>query len=285
NVSGAMEMDDTRPPAVAEGFYPSNPEARRQLVAELKSNVPKGIKPKRALALMTPHAGLRYSGQIAMNVWSSVVIPSKMIVIGPKHTGYGRDWAISPSKDWELPGGEKWKTDTELAQKIASGVEGMELDLAAHAREHGIEIQLPILEALTDADSRPTMVPIVMKGASLDEIMRAAEQLANVIRDLREQPLLVISSDMNHYAPEPENRRKDRLAIDAMLTGDPKKLVDVCQSESISMCGLVPAALIMQTLINLGQPFKVEEIGYDNSGSRSNPERVVGYAGVVFRKA
>jgi AmmeMemoRadiSam system protein B len=88
---------------------------------------------------------------------------------------------------------------------------------------------------------------------------------------------------MNHYAPEAENRRKDRMALDAMLSGDPKKLVDTCQDNAISMCGLIPAAIVMQTLIQLGKPFKIEEIGYDTSGRQGNQERVVGYAGVVFR--
>lgn len=283
NVSFALDLDDTRPPAVAEGFYPSNPESRQKLVAELKSAVPSDIKAKPALALMTPHAGLRYSGQIAMNVWSAVNLPRRMIIIGPKHTSFGRDWAVSPSKDWELPGGGKWPVDTVLAKKIVQGVEGMELDLGAHAREHGVEVQLPILEAITTPDQRPEIVPIAMKSASLVDIMRAAEQLANVLKELEELPLLVISSDMNHYAPEAENRRKDRLAIDAMLTGDPSTLVETCQRNAISMCGLVPAALIMQTLIQLGKKFSIEEVGYENSGKRGNPERVVGYAGVVFR--
>jgi AmmeMemoRadiSam system protein B len=49
------------------------------------------------------------------------------------------------------------------------------------------------------------------------------------------------------------------------------------------MCGLIPAAVIMQTLINLGEKFQVEEIVYNNSSHRGNKDRVVGYAGVVFR--
>jgi AmmeMemoRadiSam system radical SAM enzyme/AmmeMemoRadiSam system protein B/AmmeMemoRadiSam system protein A len=285
NASAALDLDDVRPPAVAEGFYPSNPESRRQLVAELKSNVPSVIKPKPALAIMTPHAGLRYSGQVAMNVWSSVQLPAKLLLIGPKHTAFGRDWAVSPSQAWELPGGEKWCIDLELAKRIVNRVDGMELDLAAHAREHGVEIQLPILEALSPKEARPSMVAIAMKNASLDEIMRAAEQLADALRESVDRPLLVISSDLNHYAPEAENRRKDRLAIDAILTGDPKRLIETCQQNTISMCGLVPAALIMQTLINLEEPFTVEEISYENSGKRADPQRVVGYAGIVFRPA
>ena len=283
NSSFPMSEDDVRPPAVAEGFYPVKVESRRALVAELKGNTPADIKPKPALALMTPHAGLRYSGQVAMNAWSSVELPSTLLIIGPKHTTFGRDWSVSPSQAWELPGGDRWETDKELAQKIVDTVEGMEFDLAAHAREHGVEIQLPILESLTPADARPKLVAIAIKNASIEEIMQAAEQLANVLRELPDRPLLVISSDMNHYEPEAENRRRDRLALDAMLTGDPTHLIETCRENSISMCGLVPAAIVMQTLINLGETFKVEEICYDNSASRGNPNRVVGYAGVVFR--
>ena len=284
NATVAFTEDDVRPPAVAEGFYPSNPDARRKLVAELKANVPADVSPTPALAIMTPHAGLRYSGQVAMDVWSRVRLPSTLLIVGPKHTSLGCDWAISPSKAWELPGGDRWHTDKELMQRLADRVEGLELDFAAHSREHGVEIQLPILEALSTLENRPKLVALALKSASLEEIMLASEQLADALRDLPERPLLAISSDMNHYAPEAENRRRDRLAIDAMLTGDPKKLIEVCGENRISMCGLVPAAIIMQTLINLGESFSVEEISYDNSASKGgDPNRVVGYAGVVFR--
>lgn len=284
NATLPLADDEVRPPAVAQAFYPAEPEARRKCVAEFKAKVPSEVRAKPALAIMTPHAGLRFSGQVAMDVWSQVQLPSSVLIIGPKHTQYGCDWAVSPSQAWELPGGERWQTDMVLMHKIASGVEGMELDLAAHAREHSVELQLPILEALTSADARPKIVAVAVKSASLEEIIRSAEQLADVLRELPERPLLVISSDMNHFANEAENRRRDRLAIDAMLTGNPLKLIEVCAENSISMCGLVSAAIVMQTLIELGEEFVVEEISYDTSASSSgNSDRVVGYAGVVFR--
>jgi len=283
NRTKAVSDDVVRQSAVAEGFYPSNPDERRQLVAEFKGQVPVEIQPKPALALMTPHAGLRFSGQVAMNAWSSVHIPATVLIIGPKHTAIGREWAVSPSQAWELPGGERWEIDQELADKIASEVEGMELDFAAHAREHGAEMQLPILEGCTHFETRPKIVAIAMNGASQEEIDRCAEQLANVLRSMPVRPLLVISSDLNHYLPEAENRRRDRIAIEAMMTGDPGKLIESCQAHEVTMCGLVPAAIVMQTLINLGEKFQAEEIVYDNSAHQGNKDRVVGYAGVAFR--
>jgi len=284
NATVPYNVEEVRAPAIAEGFYPADPEARQALVAKLKENVSTDIEPVAALAIMTPHAGLRYSGQVAMDVWSRVQLPSTLLVIGPKHTALGSDWAVSPAQAWELPGGERFQVDLELMKKLADEVEGFELDFVAHSREHGTEIQLPIIEALSSPEARPKLVAVTLKSASLEEIMLASEQLADVLRDLPERPLLVISSDMNHYAPEAENRRRDRLALDAMLTGDPKHLIQVCRENFISMCGLVPAAIVMQTLINLGESFSVEEVSYDNSASNGgDPNRVVGYAGVVFK--
>nr|MCU0721481.1 AmmeMemoRadiSam system protein B [Pirellula sp.] len=159
----------------------------------------------------------------------------------------------------------------------------MQLDSSAHATEHGIEVQLPILEGLTTAEDRPQLTAVVVRGATWEEIERASSQLAIVLAEQKTMPLLVISSDMNHYESEQENRRRDELAIEAMLSGDPKHLVEVCQKNAISMCGLVPAAIVMQTLISMGKKFRVERVSYENSAGRGGDKnRVVGYAGMMI---
>jgi AmmeMemoRadiSam system protein B len=132
-------------------------------------------------------------------------------------------------------------------------------------------------------EERPDLTAVVVRGATWDEIERASNQLAKVLQEQEKMPLLIISSDMNHYEAEAENRRRDELAIEAMLTGDPKHLAEVCQKNSISMCGLVPAAIVMQTLIFLGKNFRVELVSYENSAMRGgDKERVVGYAGMLI---
>jgi hypothetical protein len=132
-------------------------------------------------------------------------------------------------------------------------------------------------------EERSDLTAVVVRGATWDEIERASNQLAKVLQEQEKMPLLIISSDMNHYEAEAENRRRDELAIEAMLTGDPKHLAEVCQKNSISMCGLVPAAIVMQALIFLGKKFRVELVSYENSAMRGgDKERVVGYAGMLI---
>ncbi|RMF41499.1 MAG: AmmeMemoRadiSam system protein B, partial [Planctomycetota bacterium] len=237
-----VSRQGVRPPAVAGKFYPAEDAARRELVDRLvKGPAPHQLRP---LAVMVPHAGLKYSGKIAANVWRRIedLDGRTLVIVGPKHTPRGVNWAVCPCTAWSLSQAVTFENDLELAQTFAARVEPLQLDAAAHAEEHGIEVQLPFLERF---GRRCKVVGLALGGGSWPDIRAAAEEFADAIRDLQPRPLLVISSDMNHYAPDEENRRLDRLALDAMATGDPQHLIDVCRQHEISMCGVVPAALIM----------------------------------------
>jgi AmmeMemoRadiSam system protein B len=279
NRIGTDSRDLPRSPALADTFYPADPAARQGLVATFAKSS-KVSPSNNALAIMTPHAGLRYSGQIAMDAWRSASKAETVVIIGPKHTNLGADWAVSPSTAWQLPGGMTFDCDLDLARRIVDHVEGMEFDAAAHLREHNAEVQLPILEELlANSKKKPKLVCIAMASASWSEIEVAARQLADVLRAMDPRPLLVISSDMNHFADDTENRRRDAMALHALEQGDPKELLETCRKHSISMCGVVPAALVMQTLRELHEPYQVEQLSYDTSATASREtHRVVGYA-------
>lgn len=256
-------------------FFPAEDAARRAMVDELL-RAPARAKQK-ALAVMVPHAGLKFSGAVAADAWRSVEIPKTVVIISPKHTQAGVNWAVCPFERWTLSSSVTFAGDPEVAQTLVSNMPGVQFDVSAHEQEHGIEIQLPILERVAP-DVR--VVGMAVHGGTWPEIDKAAEGLAAALRSLPEMPLLVISSDMNHFADDAENRRLDRLALDALKTGDPQKLLDTCREHQISMCGVIPAALVMAALHKLGHTFRVEELNYetsaDHGGERS---RVVGYAG------
>ena len=73
------------------------------------------------------------------------------------------------------------------------------------------------------------------------------------------------------------------MALDALATGDGETLLRVCRDESISMCGQVPAALVLMTMREFGMHLHAEEVAYSTSAdSGGDPARVVGYAGVLW---
>ncbi len=279
-VPTAVNTRGTRPPAVAGKFYPAEDAARRAVIDKLfAEDAPRKCRP---LAIMVPHAGLKYSGGVASQVWRSVedLDDRTLVVVSPKHTGAGVNWSVCPFERWQLSGKVGFDSDVQLVEQMAQQIEPLQLDAIAHQQEHGIEVQLPILERLAP---QAKVVGLALHGGSWEDIQAAAGQFAQLLRTLEKPPLLVISSDMNHYASDRENRRRDRLALDALATCDPQQLIDVCSENQISMCGLIPAAFVMETLRQMGRTFKVIEVDYATSAEVSGDKsQVVGYAGVLF---
>jgi AmmeMemoRadiSam system radical SAM enzyme/AmmeMemoRadiSam system protein B/AmmeMemoRadiSam system protein A len=267
-----------RPSAVAGTFYPGSADQLATMVDDLTTN---GGLPQDAWnAALIPHAGLIYSGRIAAKVLQRIRFPDSTIILCPKHTRHGATYAIAPHESWAIPGATL-PSDVRLAQLLADKVAGWQLDATAHRSEHAIEVELPLLARLAP-DTR--IVGVAIGPADWDHCRQFAADLAAALRSLDTRPLLLISSDMNHFATDQENRRLDRLAIDALARMDAAALYETVRRESISMCGVLPAVIVLDTLRQLGQLNTCEEVAYGTSADvTDDTSRVVGYAGMLFR--
>jgi len=267
--------DSERPAAVAGRFYPADVAAMNQMLDDMLAGAG-NTEARPCRAAMVPHAGWQFSGRLAASVLRQIQIPGRVIIIGPKHTSTGTDWAVAPHHVWNLPG-VNVASDYELAMKLAERIDGLEPDAAAHRAEHGIEVELPILARLAP---EAKVVGIAMGGASLERCGKFATQLADVIREMDTPPLLLISSDMNHFATDAETRRLDRMALEAFDRLDEDELFQVCRRNHISMCGMLPAVVVLKTLKLLGGDLRVTDAGYSTSADiTGDTSRVVGYAG------
>jgi len=76
----------------------------------------------------------------------------------------------------------------------------------------------------------------------------------------------------------------DRMALDALESLDPARLHDTVLENRITMCGVLPAVLVMETLRRLDSLGQCEPVGYATSAEASGDRsHVVGYAAVLFR--
>ena len=266
-----------RPPAVAGTFYPADADELSAMLDRCLEN--RMQRPKAWPAVMVPHAGLRFSGHIAGNVFGRVKIPETVIVIGPKHTRLGVEWAVAPNETWSLPGATL-ASDPELARQLAAGIPGLQLDAMAHQQEHGVEVELPFLARLAP---QTRVVGIAIGAGDLGRCQQFAAGLAQVLDGMKSPPLLVISSDMNHFANDDETRKLDRMAIDALGRLNPEDVLQTVRKHNISMCGVLPAVIVLETLQKMGRLQKSEEVAYGTSGDVSEDKsRVVGYSGMLF---
>ena len=150
----------------------------------------------------------------------------------------------------------------------------------AHRQEHAIEVQLPLLARLAP---QLRVVGITVGDSSLPELLRFGVALSVVLRDMPKRPLLIVSSDMNHFADDATTRRLDRLALDAIATRDPEYVYETVRQNRISMCGMAPCVVAMEALRWLGCLNRCESVGCATSADAGGPtDRVVGYAGLLF---
>ncbi|MBP2682552.1 MAG: hypothetical protein H6Q79_591 [Deltaproteobacteria bacterium] len=264
-----------RIPAVAGQFYPGTASGLSRALLTLTREVKDRLQ---AIGVVVPHAGYVYSGAVAGEVFSSIRVPERAVLFCPNHTGAGADAAVMSRGAWRMPWGDV-PIDEELAARLRTACPLLREDASAHAREHSLEVQLPFLHRFR-ADVR--FVPVALGRLSLEECRDLGESVADAIAGDAERPLLVASSDMSHYVPDAVARKKDGMAIDRMLALDPEGLYRTVRTERISMCGVLPAAVVLFAARRLGAT-SARLVKYATSGDVSRDlDQVVGYAGLVF---
>ena len=264
-----------RPPAVAGMFYDAKPD---RLLADVRRHL-EASPAAAALAFgaIVPHAGYVYSGPVAGAVYANLRIPPAAVVLCPNHTGRGEAAALDPSDAWRTPLGDV-PVDRALADRIESLAPSLRLDAEAHRREHSLEVQLPFLQHL-----RPDVrfVPICLGRPDLALCRELGEALASLCEEEDEPPLLLASSDMNHYESREVGRRKDELALARVAQLDAEGLYRTVLTESISMCGFLPATALLFAARASGASGARVVARRDSGDETGDTTSVVGYAGVV----
>jgi AmmeMemoRadiSam system protein B len=263
-----------RQPAVAGQFYAGN---SKQLRSDLADIIPGTSGTRKVTGIIAPHAGYIYSGAIAGAVFASIKIPTTVLILGPNHHGTGAGVALYPDGEWLTPLGTI-HINSRLNSLLKRNVPFVQPDTAAHEFEHSLEVQIPFIQYL-QADA--TVSAICLGHGDYAAVRKIGEGVAAAIRDYDGDVLIVASSDMTHYESADAAKRKDGLALDMIINRDPEGLLQVCRDEQITMCGAVPAAVMLVAAGMLGAT-RAELVAYGTSGDVTGDNRqVVGYAAVA----
>jgi AmmeMemoRadiSam system protein B len=263
-----------RTPAVAGRFYPDDPDELSRLVSQLVGDVRHA---KKQIGIVVPHAGYVYSGGVAGKVFAETVVPRRVIVLAPNHTGRGARMAVWNRGSLAVPGGEL-PVDEALCAALLDADVGFVADREAHRYEHALEVELPFLRA---REKDVMVTPVILGGLDGDECIAVGETLAQVVGETSDHVLVVASSDMSHYLADEVARKVDRRAIEAMLALDARGLYDVVEREAISMCGVLPATAMLSYARARGAE-AASLVAYATSADAfGDKSRVVGYAGIA----
>ena len=199
-----------------------------------------------------------------------------MILIGVNHWARGHRAALSPWASWRTPLGEV-KVDQELNEYLEARVEFLERDPYAHAEEHSIEVQLPFLQRTL---GHFTFAPISLAHISPDDCAELGDAIASVCQ--REEKIVILaSSDLSHYLSPKQTDELDRLAIEQVLAMNPAGLLNVIETENITMCGVIPTAVMLFAAKKLNVK-RATLLKHCHSGDVTPMREVVGYASVAL---
>lgn len=281
----------TRSPAVAGMFYEGD---RNGLIGSIERCFTGTHGPRRlpqvrderlgkVAGLVCPHAGYVYSGSAAAFAYDALAadgLPDVAVILGPNHHGLGAPVAVGSDAEWLTPLGTTL-VDTAAAEAIIEHSECAKADDCAHLREHSIEVQIPFLQYL--GGDKVRIVPIALSYLrDSDAQLVAADLGAAIAKALDGRSAVVIAStDLTHYEQQAIAQERDALVMDRIIALDPAGLLSVVRERSISMCGPVGTAVMLEACKALGAQSARELTYYTSGDIAGDMSQVVGYGAAV----
>jgi MEMO1 family protein len=284
---GCAAEPGVRQPAVAGAFYPSD---AKRLEAAVKGFLADAIPPKgeRPIAIVAPHAGYVYSGQIAADAYRQAMeYPVDVVVIlGTNHTVPQFDGvSVYQGTGYKTPLGVA-KIDQEIAKALAAADSAFAFRPEAHAKEHSEEVQVPFVQVLFP---EARIVTAVIGSSDAGLAARFGKVLARVLG--HRKALIVASSDLSHYPAYADAVETDKATLKAIASLDPAALAASIATQErkarsnlvTCACGEAPILAAMSAARALGARRGIV-VSYANSGDgvAGEPNRVVGYGAVIF---
>src|SRR6267142_1635345 len=169
---------DVRPAAVAGTWYPAAADRLGREVDGYVAGAAIDALPA-PIAIVAPHAGLKYSGPVAAFAYKAVSErPYRAaILVGPSHFVGFQGVSIWPRGAWQTPFGAVPVAE-DLAADVARASREIIEHPAAHGREHSLELQLPFVAHLLPG---VPIVPLVMGRQSRSTAFELGDALATVI--------------------------------------------------------------------------------------------------------
>ncbi len=283
--SGVLAEEGAKPnirqPLLAGSWYPGNPEKLRDVIAAYLANADSPAPGGELKALIVPHAGYVYSGQVAAYAYGLLRNSGfqRVVIIGPSHRVRFRGASVNMQDGYRTPLGTV-PVDHAFARKLLDGSDTMQWEPRAHAGEHSLEIQLPFLQAVL---SEFSIVPIVMGEQDYETCRSVADALGRATGSSG-RTLILASTDLSHFHSYQKARAPDAAFIQYVAAFDPPGLAHAIASGKCEACGAGPTVTVLLAAQMLGAN-RSDILRYANSGDvTGDHRRVVGYLSAALLK-
>ncbi len=282
---GQSQAPVVRPATQANRFYTGDARELSEEVDSFLALHSGDKKYQNVAALIVPHAGYYYSGNVAASAYMAIDAKKqykRIFLLGPSHHEWLDGASVNTEADWYATPLGNVKVDHETAMKLTTtdctDYTDFSYRAEAHDREHCLEVQLPFLQRRFK--EVPPIVPIIISTNDYQKLNRMAEILKPYFTD---ENLFVISSDFSHYPSYKDACEADARTGKAIETGDAEEFIATINANArsgkrnlqTSACG---EFAIITLMLMLDSQYEVKHLMYENSGDISGDySHVVGY--------
>ena len=261
-------------------FYEKNPAILSAQIDRFLKQAKVSPCPGEIQALIIPHAGYVYSGQIAAHGYKLVQGKDyeTVIIIAPSHRFGFQGCSIYPQGGYETPLGVA-EVDSVVASKL-SRVSGFKYVPQAHEAEHSVEVQVPFIQQTLP---QAKIVPVVMGIQQRTTILTLTNALEKVAAE--KKVLVIASTDLSHFEPKERCNEIDSQTIALIESFKINTLISKLERHENIMCGGGPVVAALLYAQKRGEA-KVQVLKYgDSSFGSGDTSRVVGYlAAAIYTK-
>jgi len=270
-----------------DGWYPSKASELAKVVDGYLAKAKKEAVSGKIVALIVPHAGYRFCGQVAAYAYKQIqgMEFDTVVIVGLSHSYGFPGAAIYESGVFRNPLGDV-EVDSVTAKLLMKENSAIKFIPQAHIPEHSIENQIPFLQR---ALSKFKIVPILIVDSSKQNCDMLSSALVKVLKG--KKALLIASSDMSHYPQYDEAVKADKVvmtALETMNTDLMRRRMDEYMRKDISnlrcmLCGEGAVFAVVDAAKGLGAD-SAKVIKHANSGDvpGGNKDEVVGYMAAML---
>jgi AmmeMemoRadiSam system protein B/AmmeMemoRadiSam system protein A len=269
-------------PSVAGAFYPADKETLKKNVEGYLGKPSNQSTQDRLLALISPHAGYIFSGQVAAYGYRQLKGRDidTVILLGPSHYESFKGASVYTEGRFRTPLGDI-RVDSRLARDLINKSAGVDFIPKAYDKEHSLEVQLPFLQSVL-GDFK--IVPVLISMPDNRMFQYLSEKIAEELRRNR-KAIVIASTDLSHYHDYQTAVGMDMKMIDAIQKLSPSEPQRLMAGRQAEMCGGWAVLLVIDAVRKAGANQAVL-YNYANSGDVTNDkQRVVGYASMGIQKS
>ena len=276
----SMNALDLRPSPIAGTWYEGMPKSLATRVDEYLAQAKLPEIKGEIIGVIAPHAGHKYSGQVAAHAFATLrgLSPDLVVILAPFHNFAPYPLITTSHQAYATPLGNI-EVDKQMMEELQKNLD-IPISSIPNDKEHSLEIELPFLQRVLENEFK--LLPIMVRAPEETVAKKLGMALARTLK--KKNAIIVASTDLSHFYDQQIAHIFDHEMLRCFESFNPFSIFEAEQTAKGFACGHAAVAASLWAAQKLGAD-KVQILNYATSGDvTKDHSSVVGYGAAAILK-